>query len=398
MKIVAISDMNVDSVGRLMLDIAACARESGMEAETFSGSGFFVKKGVEHHHFIGSFTEKIFSCEMNTFTGRDSTLNLFGTRNLLKKLDDFEPDIIHLHNLHGNSINLKMLFNYIKAKNVKVIWTLHDCWAFTGHCPHFMMAECEKWKQHCSKCPSYTDYPKSFFDNSSSMFEKKREMFCGVKNLTLVTPSKWLSDQVKSSFLKDYPVEVIYNGIDLNLFRKTESSFRIDHGIKDNEIMLLGVSNVWNIKKGLDVFLQMADSLERKYKIVLIGTNDEIDKQLPERIISVHHTQDRKELAEIYSAADVFINPTREEVFGLVNVESLACGTPVIVFNTGGCPEIVDSCCGLVVDGRNSEDMLRAVSSFCCALEQISSEQCVERAKKFSISECNRKYLELYQK
>ena len=248
------------------------------------------------------------------------------TKRLLHLIKDWRPDVIHLHNIHGYYLNVEMLFRYLKTSYTgKVVWTLHDCWAFTGHCSYFDDPFCDKWKTGCGNCIRTRDYPKAFSDKSARNYEKKKRVFTGVKNLTIVTPSQWLADLVKQSFLKDYPIEVIHNGINLNVFRPTESDFRERFKIRENQFLLLGVAFDWGSRKGLDVFAELARRLDKeKYKIVLVGTNDVVDKQLPKEIISIHRTQNQAELAEIYSAADLFVNPTREENYPTVNMEAIA--------------------------------------------------------------------------
>ena len=287
-----------------------------------------------------------------------------------------------------------MLFRYIKKNNVKVIWTMHDCWALTGHCANFDMVGCDKWKTECKKCPQYRDYPKSLFDNSKFMHKNKKKWFLGVKDLTIVTPSNWLEGIVKQSFLKDYPVKVINNGIDLTVFKPTESNFREKYNLKD-KFILLGVAFGWGERKGLDVFIELSKRLSEEYQIVLVGTDDNTDKLLPDNIISIHRTQNQTELAEIYTAADLFVNPTREENFPTVNIEALACGTPVLTFNTGGSPEIIDESCGAVVAKNDIDSLEKEIYSFKESFQSFS--HCIARARTFNEAEKYLEYIKLYE-
>lgn len=314
------------------------------------------------------------------------------TRRMLAMLDEIGPDIVHLHNLHGHNCDLRLLFGYLKEKKIKVFWTFHDCWAFTGYCPHYDMAGCGKWKTGCGNCPLRKKYS-WFFDRSSHNYEKKKELFTSV-DLTIITPSHWLAEQVRQSFLHKCKIEVIPNGVDLSLFQPTESDFRERYGLQDRKIVL-GVAFGWGKKKGLDVFCQLAERLGEDYKIVLVGTNDAVDKQLPENILSIYRTHDQRELAQLYTAADVFVNPTREEVLGLTNIESLACGTPVITFNTGGSPECIDATCGIVVPKNDISALERTVRDVC---EQgpFTAEACRKRAACFDERDRFREYLKLY--
>ena len=266
------------------------------------------------------------------FTGFNGCCSYFATRKLIKIIKNFNPDIIHLHNLHNAYINIPLLLKYIKVNNIPTVWTLHDCWSFTGHCPHFMYEKCVKWKSGCYNCPRYKEYPKSFLDNSKTMFKLKKKWFLDIPNLTIVTPSIWLKNMVKESYLKDYNCQVINNGINIEVFKPIESNFRKDYNIRDNVKMLLGVSIGWNTRKGLDVFIELAKQLDSSYQIVLVGTNENIDKQLPSNIISIHRTNNQTELAKIYTAADLFINPTREDTYPTVNMEAIAV-SQVITLN-----------------------------------------------------------------
>ena len=325
----------------------------------------------------------------------------FNSKNATKKiitiLEKTNPDVIHLHNLHGHNVNLQMLFCYFKKRsNIKIIWTFHDCWAFTGHCPHFAMVKCDKWKSGCYKCPQYSIYPKSLFDNSKKMYALKKRLFTGVENMTIVTPSEWLAGLVKQSFLKDYPVKVINNGINLSVFKPTESDFREKYGISADKKILLGVAFGWGVRKGLDVFIELYNRLSaEKYQIVLVGTDKKTDKQLPKGIISIHRTQNQTELAEIYSAADLFVNPTREDNYPTVNMESIACGTPVLTFRTGGSPEMVTEKTGSVVDCDDIAALESEVKRI-CETSPFNKGDCIESAKKFDENERFLEYIELY--
>lgn len=316
------------------------------------------------------------------------------TRKMISELERICPDIVHLHNVHGHDCDLEKLFTYFKEKKIKLVWTFHDCWAFTGYCPHFTMAKCDRWKSGCRDCPQKWDYS-WFFDKSAALFEKKKRLFEGL-DLTIVTPSAWLADLVKQSFLKNYPVKVINNGIDLSVFKATESSFREKYGLNGKKT-LLGVAFGWSARKGLDVFVALSKRLNpNEYQIVLVGTNDEIDRKLPENIVSIHRTQNQAELAEIYSASDVFVNPTREENFPTVNLEALACGTPVLTFRTGGSPEMLDETCGSVVDCDDLEALEREIIRICTD-RPYTKEACVQRTFDFDKNVKFREYSNLYK-
>ena len=334
--------------------------------------------------------------KLSFWTGLNGFFAFFSTLKFLRRLNKIKPDILHLHNLHNSYINLPLLFGYIKRHSIKVVWTLHDCWAFTGHCPYFTLEKCDKWKTGCGHCPQLEIYPPTKWDTTHFLWQRKRKWFTGVKDMTLVTPSKWLAELAKQSFLSSYPVSVIYNGLNLNVFQPTDSDFRQKYHIAVHEKIILGVAAAWGKRKGLDVFVYLAEKLGKDYKIVLVGTNDQLDASLPKNIITVHHTQNQREMAEIYTATDVFVNPTREEVFGLVNIEALACGTPVIVFNTGGCPEIVNNTCGSVVPCDDKEALLQEISRV-CKNHPYRRADCIRRAKDFENKMLYQQYIELYR-
>ena len=259
------------------------------------------------------------------------------------------------------------------------------------------MIKCDKWKTGCYRCPQYKEYPKSLFDNSKKMYRLKKKLFTGVENMTIVTPSEWLADLVKQSFLKYYPVKVIHNGIDLNIFKPTPSDFKEKYNIPDSKHILLGVAFGWGKRKGLDVFIELAKRLDyNKYQIVLVGTDDITDKQLPTEIISIHRTQNQQELAEIYTAADVFVNPTREENYPTVNMEAIACGTPIITFKTGGSPEIITEKTGVVVDCDDIDAMQKEIKRI-CEIKPFTKEDCINQAKLFDMNDRFQEYVDLYK-
>lgn len=329
-------------------------------------------------------------------TDRAGFFSRRSTEQLIRQIELFHPNLIHLHNLHGFYINVELLFMYLGKLNIPIVWTLHDCWAITGHCAHFDYVQCDKWMTGCGDCPGLHNYPKSFFvDQSKRNFMDKKALYASMPNMTLVTPSKWLERIVVNSFLSDMPVVNIPNGIDLNCFHPIASTFRNSYGL-ESKYIILGVAFSWSKKKGLDVFISMAEHLDSRFQIVLIGTTKEIERELPPNIISIHRTNSQKDLVEIYSAADVFANPTREDNFPTVNIEALACGTPVVTFQTGGSPEIIDETCGLVIPRDNVGQMISACK-WICEKKPFPSESCRERASLFSKDISYGRYIELYK-
>ena len=314
------------------------------------------------------------------------------TEVLIEKIKEINPDVIHLHNLHSHNCNLTMLFEYLKSTKIKLYWTFHDCWSFTSYCTHFDLIGCDKWKSGCHKCPQYKGFS-WFFDKSKWIYDEKKRLFEGL-DLTIITPSKWLASKVKESMFKNYPVKVINNGVDLEIFKPTESDFRDKHSLHGKKIVL-GVAFGWGYKKGLDVFIELSKRLSSDYQIVLVGTNDKIDKMLPFNIISIHRTSNQRELAEIYTVADVFVNPTREEVLGIVNIEALGCGTPVITFNAGGSPECVNEKCGTVVEIDDVDGMEREIIRI-CEENPFTKEACFEKARQFDKNKVYKEYADIY--
>lgn len=397
MKIAEINTVRRGSTGKIMLQIAETARNYGHEAYTFSRAWYTEHFLEKFQGAVGFTVDNIMHRMFAPLLGKEGVLSYFGTKRFIVKLKKIDPDVIHLHNLHGYYINLPLLFKYIKKNKKKVIWTLHDCWSFTGHCPHFAFVQCEKWKTGCDRCPQQYVYPKMYVDSSKWMYKKKKQWFTGIEDMTIVTPSVWLADLVKQSFLKDYPVCVINNGINLEIFKPTQSDFRKRHNISEDKKILLGVAFGWGAHKGLDVFLELANRLDpEKYQIVLVGTNEEIDLQIPPNIISIHRTNNQAELAQIYTAADLFVNPTKEDTYPTVNMESLACGTPVLTFRTGGSPEILDESCGAVVDCGDVDAMEKEIVRI-CENNLLSKKSCIERAKTFDKNKRFEEYIKLYE-
>ena len=282
------------------------------------------------------------------------------TKQFIRWVREYDPDEIHLHNLHGYYIHLEVLFAYLRTCGKRIIWTLHDCWAFTGHCAHYMAASCDKWRTGCfSPCPEKGSYPKCLLiGRCRENYERKKRLFVGIPNLEIVVPSKWLAGEVKAGFLRAYPVEVITNSIDESVFRPTGGSFRRDRGLTDR-VLLLGVAGTWTKRKGLEDFVRLSRMLDDRFRIVLVGVDSKQMRKLPDRIIGIRRTDSREELAAIYTAADVFINLTYEDNYPTVNLEAQACGTPVITYDTGGCRETIRLEQSAVVKTGDLESVIR---------------------------------------
>ncbi len=351
MKVLQINSVcGIRSTGRICTDIADILTANGCDCKIAYGREAVPEQYQKYAVRIGNdFSVKLDATKTRLFDNAGFNSKT-ATKRFIKWAKEYDPDIIHLHNIHGYYINVKLLFDYLKSAGKPVVWTLHDCWSFTGHCAYFDFAGCDKWKNGCFDCPQIKEYPASvFIDNSKENYSRKSSIFCEVPNLTVVTPSIWLADLVKKSFLKDYAVKVIYNGIDLNVFKPTKSDFRDKYGLQNKKI-ILGVAAVWDRRKGLSDFIKLSKVLDDSYKIVLVGLSQEQITLLPENIIGINKTNSALELAEIYTAADIFVNPTYEDNYPTTNLEAQACGTPVITYNTGGSPESLSDGCGAVIE------------------------------------------------
>lgn len=341
MKVLMINSVcGIGSTGRICTDIADELTENGHECKIAFGRKAAPERYQKYAYRITSDGGvKINALKARLFDNEG--FNAAGaTKKLISFIEEYNPDVIHLHNLHGYYLNVKILFDYLKKADKKVVWTLHDCWAFTGHCANFQYPVCDKWKTGCFDCERKAKYPKSFVDNSQKNYLEKERVFCGVKNLTVVTPSEWLARLVKESFLGRYPTKVINNGIDTSVFCPTESDFKERNGLKDKK-MILGVANVWDEFKGINDFIGLSKKISDDYRIVLVGLDEKQLGMLPENILGITRTNNTKELAEIYTAADVLFNPTYEDNYPTVNLEAQACKTPVVTYDTGGSGESV---------------------------------------------------------
>lgn len=313
------------------------------------------------------------------------------TKVFLKQVEEIKPDLIQLHNIHGYYLNYKMLFEYLNAHNIPVVWTLHDCWSFTGHCAHFVTAGCEKWKTGCYSCPLKGDYPKSFVDRSKRNYLLKKRLFGDYNNLHIVAVSDWLAGLVKQSYLKEKELTVIKNGVDLDVFKPLVSE-------EFSKISILGVSGVWTKEKGLNDIFELWEKLDKsKYVITLVGLSAEQLSKLPQGIHGMQRTESIKELTKLYSSSNVLINPTYADTFPTVNLEALACGTPVVTYRTGGSPEAIDEKTGIVVEQGNVNALAEAIGAICSKDRNQLRKDCRLRAEKeFNRNDRFEDYMNLY--
>lgn len=282
------------------------------------------------------------------------------TRRFLQWVAQYDPDVIWLHNIHGYYLHIGELFGYLRHCGKRILWTLHDCWAFTGHCVYFDFVQCQRWKTGCHHCPQKGSYPASFLlDRSRKNYEAKKALFTEIPNLELIVPSFWLKKRVKQGFLQEYPVEVVYNTVNREIFKPTAGDFRQRYDLQE-KIVLLGVASVWEPRKGLGDFLELAKLLDDRFQIVLIGLTPKQIATLPKSILGLPRTDSPQALAQAYTAADIFVNPSTEETFGMTVMEAQCCGTKAVVYTDTACEEIVGQFGGIAVP-RGAENLHRAI-------------------------------------
>ena len=361
------------------------------------------EKNDETHFYFGSglsFASHMISTFLVDNHGFASTIE---TERMVRDLQSFQPDLVHLHNLHGYYLNVRPLFNYLKESGVKVIWTLHDCWPFTGHCAHYMSVHCDKWKEGCYDCAALDHYPPTWNGRHVSRnYRNKKSLFTSLNEdqMVIVTPSKWLKEEVKQSFLGKYEVRAIPNGIDLSVFYRREAdivSVRTKYQI-GKKFMILAVAGVWYPEKGTEDLIKISKVIHRDSALVVVGASGSFAKQLDrENVITITRTESTEELAKLYSAADVLVNPTREDTFPTVNIEAQACGCPVVTYNTGGSPEILNDDTGISVEAENVNKLLKALASIRTKEVIFEPEDCIENAKQYSRENMRTAYRKLYE-
>ena len=393
-KLVQINVVCNGSTGKIMCDIAQAAQKNSYEVYCFFG------RGSKNKNINCEKIENSLSIYWHAFLARigfNGHGSYFATKKLVKKLKTINPDIIHLHNIHGYYLNLKVLFKYLKKHyKGKLVWTLHDCWAFTGHCSYFTAINCNKWQRKCRNCPQLNVYPKEMLDTTKREYFLKKKLFTGLSNLALVTPSMWLKKIVQKSILKEYSIIAIYNGIDFEKFKPTiDEAIYKKYNIPKNKKILLGVASVWEKRKGLNVFLELSRLLSDDEIIVLIGLNDAQISKMPMNIIGIKRTENVQDIVNIYSISSAFINPSVEETFSLVTVEAMACGLPVVVCGMSAPKELINKKYGRVINKNDAANYYKAYKEL--IKNDIDSNEIVKYARKFDIQEMIKKYLELYE-
>lgn len=374
-----------------------------------------LSKGWESHIAVG---RKVKESKSNIIRiGDDFDLKLHGlktrimdrhgfgstkaTVHFISEIEKIKPSIIHLHNLHGYYINIEVLFEYLSKSKIPVIWTLHDCWTFTGHCAYFDFANCDKWKIECSSCPQKKDYPTSFVvDNSKRNYRDKKRIFNSVENLTMVPVSNWLGKLLEDSFMKKYSYQVINNGIDLNEFYSLVDNEKVRSDLSlGNKFVILGVASIWSKRKGLADFIKLSEIIDENSIIILVGLDKKQLNLLPNNIIGIERTDSVKELSEIYAMSDIYLNLTYEDNFPTTNIEALACGTPVLTYNSGGSIEAVSESTGYILEKGDIKGILDVINDVRIKGKEHFKMSCRKRAETlYCKEERYNDYISLYEK
>lgn len=409
-KIVIINTVyGTGSTGKITAGLYSLANDLEYETYVAYGRGLLPNDYNIRGIRVGNKLDFCVHVMSNFCRGNSGFASKYVTKKFLQWLDTIQPNLIHLHNIHGFYINVEMLFRYIKEHSIPVIWTLHDCWPFTGQCAHFDYANCDKWKSGCYRCPIFrTDYPYSLFkDNSKNNYLQKKSSFTNVTNLHIVTPSQWLANLVKESFLCNYPVHIIHNGINTDIFKPLKDNAipsiidkHNEYDLKDKKI-LLSVANVWDKRKGYEYMLKLSDDFNESngYQIVLIGVSKSqkkhIEKTYQKRILALTRTYNQEELAAWYNLAYAYVNPTLQDNYPTTNIEAMACQTPVITFNTGGSPETLNGHCGIVVNKGDYQALKEAITNI--KYDEIHSHLYEINRTSLNYRHCFDAYMQLYK-
>lgn len=389
---------NSGSTGKIAEQIGILARNNGWDC--YMAYGRWAYNSSLKLYQIGSKKDVYLHGLKSILFDKHALGSVRSTQLLIDEIKKVRPDIIHIHNIHGYYLNLPVLCNFLAEYKKPIVMTLHDCWTITGHCVHFQDIGCDKWKDGCHHCPNLKGYPKSLiFDNTRKNWMIKKNSFQKILPLLTIVPvCNWLSDIVFQSYLKNANRKVIVNGIDLRIFKPCANTLPLKTHYKvDDKFVILAVSNVWNSTKGFDDILWLRDKLSDKFIIILVGVSFKQKNNLPKGIIGVCRTENASQLAELYSMADVFLNPTYQDTLPTVNIEALACGTPVIGYNTGGSADIIDETVGVLIETGNKEKLFSSLQKIECIGKDFYSGRCREKAmSRFNNQKCYQNYLDLY--
>lgn len=382
------------STGVIVKDIGEMLINNGDEAYFAYQTA---NEKTENGFLIGNkFDWKLHALYARLF-GKQSYASKRATKKFLKWVDKIKPDVIHLHNLHSNYINLNLLCDYLEKKQIPTVITLHDCWYFTGKCTHYVSVKCEKWQESCGKCPLNKVEQKSlFFDRTLKVLKDKTEHLLKLKNLTLVGCSQWIAEEVKKSKLQSANIDVVYNGVDTETFTPHTSAIREELGISD-EFVVLGMADKWYNEQNREIVENLFNILTENTKFVIVGCKEEQRRYFSQfdNVIPVGYIYDRKILSDIYASADVFVNLTRADTLPTVNMESICCGTPVITFDACGSPELVDSECGFIVKEGDINRLIECIENI--RQNPLNFNVKIQQ-QKFDKNECYKKYLDIYKK
>lgn len=385
----------VKSTGRIAAEIARLVQQDGGECRIGYGVPGISADSEPFAIRVGNPLERKLHGAMRKLLDAEGYGSTQGTRQLIREMRAFSPDLIHLHNLHGCYLNLEILFHELVRLNKPVVWTLHDCWPFTGHCAYFDYVGCGRWQTQCHDCPQKAGYPVCVgLSRAKQNFERKKRLFTQIQNLTFVAPCQWMTKPLGESFLKDAPVRVIPNGVNLDVFKPVASDLRQRYGLEEKKLVL-AVASEWDERKGLRYLLEARQKLGKEYHFAVIGLSEQQVADLPEGMIGLTHTANAAELAAWYTAADCLANPTMEDNMPMVNLEALACGTPVAAFDTGGCAEAVGEC-GCIIPQGNTDALCEAIHQLCLQKPSLMP-RCLGRAQIFDSRKTFQSYLELYK-
>lgn len=382
---------NQGSTGKIAEQVGVMMKERGWDVYYAHGARRVNSSQLKTIPFSSVRAEYIHALKSRLLDG-DGLGSVRETKQLVEIIKTIKPDIIHIHNIHGYYLNYRILFDYLNSTNIQVVMTMHDCWSFTGHCPHFVTADCEKWKTECHDCPlRNSDFKKSLIDQSRRNFRLKKKYIAGNPHLHLVAVSNWLGELVRESMYSDKDIHVIQNGIDLSVFKPVSTKV-------EGKFQIIGVSNVWQDSKGFSDILHLRNLLDKEsYDITLVGVSQRQREELPEGIHGILSTANQEGLAELYSKSDVLINPTYADTFPTVNLEALACGTPVITYMTGGSPEAVDAKTGIVVEQGDIDALAEAIKNV--RANRFTVGDCRKRAADFFNKDfCYQKYVSLFER
>lgn len=389
---------NWGSHGKIAEGIGNIAISHGWESYIAYGRWFNPSKS--HLFHIGSMLDERIHGVMSRLFDIHGLMSKHATKQLIAYIERINPDIIHLHNIHGYYLNYPLLFKYLSKIDKPIVWTLHDCWAFTGHCAHYMYIGCDKWKSHCKKCQQIHAYPKSLLlDHSEKNFDLKKKYFQMPSKMYLVPVSKWLEKDIQLSILNKHKIIQIYNGIDTQTFSPSfTGNVFAKYNIRDGQKIILGVASNW-YRKGLNDFLQLAELIDKQYTIILVGLKQKELDFLPNKIIGIKRTENVQALVELYSAATVFFNPTWEDNFPTTNIEALACGTPVITYDTGGSPEAIEKDTGYIIEKGDIKSAVKDIIEITQNGKVFYKDKCRNSVlKRFNKDERYNEYFDLYCK